>query len=113
MYRDRPEDISLFRVQTLRRCAPVRDGAPDGEHDHGSDDRSDQARTLAGAVPADRLPEKRREEGANDPQDGWGEELLPNVGDGRGQAAAAWASRLTPSMPLVKVTPRITFGNWW
>jgi glucose/arabinose dehydrogenase len=40
-------------------------------------------------------------------------ELLPNVGDGRGQAAAAWASRLTPSMPLVKVTPRITFGNWW
>jgi len=40
-------------------------------------------------------------------------ELLPNVGDGLGQAAAGWASRLTPSMPLVKVTPRITFGNWW
>jgi Tannase and feruloyl esterase len=39
-------------------------------------------------------------------------ELCPNVGDGRGQAAAAWGSRRTTSMPLVKVTPRITFGKW-
>src|SRR3954470_4471407 len=39
-------------------------------------------------------------------------ELCPNVGDGRGQAAAAWGSRRTTSMPLVKVRPRITFGKW-
>jgi len=38
--------------------------------------------------------------------------LSPNFGDGRDQAAAAWACSLTTSIPSVNLTPRIIFGNW-
>src|SRR5258708_25404391 len=38
------------------------------------------------------------------------EELSPNLGDGRGQAASGcW---LTASMPSMNFTPVTTFGNW-
>src|SRR5262249_19096717 len=39
-------------------------------------------------------------------------ELLPNLGDGKGEAAAAWAFDLTASIPSANFTPRTTFGNW-
>src|SRR6202047_2018703 len=39
-------------------------------------------------------------------------ELSLNLGDGRGQAAAAGAFGLTTSIPSVNLTPRVIFGNW-
>src|ERR1700732_5463850 len=39
-------------------------------------------------------------------------ELSLNLGDGRGQAAAAGAFGLTTSIPSVNLTLRIIFGNW-
>jgi hypothetical protein len=38
-------------------------------------------------------------------------ELSPNLGDGRGQAAAR-AFDLTTSIPSANLTPRMSFGNW-
>src|ERR1700704_2083732 len=39
-------------------------------------------------------------------------EVSPNFGDGRDQAAAAWAFDLTTSIPSVNFTPMMSFGNW-
>ena len=38
-------------------------------------------------------------------------ELLPNLGDGRGQAAA-WGCCLTASIPSTNFTPWMSLGNW-
>jgi hypothetical protein len=39
-------------------------------------------------------------------------ELSPNLGDGRGQAAAARACDLTTAIPTADFTARTTFGKW-
>src|SRR6202140_539276 len=39
-------------------------------------------------------------------------ELLSNVGDGRGPAAA-WTFAVTTSIPSLNFTPKITFDNWF
>src|SRR5262245_17081813 len=64
---------------------PSRHGAPDQQQNHGSHDRADETGALAGVIPAKRLPEESRDDGADDAENGRQHETGRLVFAGRDQ----------------------------
>src|SRR5262249_26301075 len=75
LHHGRPS-AGLRAARTALRAPPAHDEAVEKEEDHRADEPADEARAHSGAIPPDGLTEIRRDERADDTQDGCEDESL-------------------------------------